>query len=93
MLNPQDGLFFMAAKSIIGCLGKVKKELWISAYEIYRGSLFDILNERRKVVACEQADGSIKILGLKEQRVCHFEDLCSVVNQGLNNRSIGKKHK
>ena len=67
----------------------VTMDVWVSAFEIYRGSLFDILNERRKVVACEQADGSVKILGLKEHRGRHFDDVHSVISQGLDRRVTG----
>lgn len=61
----------------------------MSAFEIYRGSLYDILNERRKVVACEQADGTVKILGLEERGGRHFEDLRSLILQGLERRVTG----
>lgn len=90
MLNPKDGLFFMAARGIFERTGS----LVIGAYEIYRGTLFDILNERRKVVACEQADGTVKILGLRETQVTTFQELYDLVCFGLNNRSVGtpKEH-
>ena len=85
MLNPRDGLFFMAARAILAAGASVK----IGAYEIYRGTLYDILNERRRVLACEQADGSVKIMGLSEVQAASYEDLYDIVSHGLANRTIG----
>jgi hypothetical protein len=85
MLHPENGLFYMAAKKMF----RMGSAVWVSAFEIYRGSLYDILNSRHKVVACEQPDGSVKILGLKEKHCETIEDLFSVVSEGLKARSVG----
>lgn len=90
MLHPKDGLFFMALRRLFS-ERKNNFALHFSAYEIYRNTLFDILNNKRKVIACEQADGSVKIMGLKEINSAGLtiDNVVAMINDGLERRSVG----
>lgn len=90
MLHPKDGLLYMAARDIFRKLGAHRRQrVKLGAFEIYRGVLYDMLSRRQKVTACELADGSVKILGLRELECSTYEELVELLQSALANRSIG----
>merc|ERR1719421_57743 len=61
----------------------------VSAYEIYCGKLFDLLNGRSQLCARENARQQVVIVGLREEYVRDREHLLSVVEAGLASRKTG----
>lgn len=41
-------------------------QLWVSCFEIYSGRLYDLLNGRKLLVAREDGNKKVQIVGLKE---------------------------
>jgi hypothetical protein len=82
-----DGLVFQAVRDLLVNLEDIG-QLQFSFYEIYRGSLYDLLAKRRKILACEQ-DGIIKILGVRQVNVFSLEQIVDLINQGLESRKVG----
>lgn len=88
MFNEHFGLCYLAAHELFDLASKMQMEVYISFYEIYQGQLFDLLRQKRKIVACEK-DGVISILGLEEELVGCVEDLVDSVKRGLLTRVTG----
>lgn len=42
-------------------------QVWVSFFEIYSGKLFDLLNDRKKLICREDAGKNVNVVGL---RVC-----------------------
>eukprot|EP00958_Prasinococcus_capsulatus_P005961 scaffold569_cov408-Prasinococcus_capsulatus_cf.AAC.55 len=63
--------------------------MWLSCFEIYGGKLFDLLNERRKLVAREDASQNVCIVGLQEHRILSMEKFCTLVDKANRIRSTG----
>ena len=63
--------------------------LWLSCFEIYGGKLFDLLNERRKLVAREDGSQNVCIVGLQEYRVTSMDRLTSLIDKANSVRSTG----
>jgi kinesin family protein 2/24 len=91
MGNPkQPGLYFLAAEDIFKF--RRKKEhadvaVWVSFFEIYGGKLYDLLNDRCKLVARVDAKQLVNIVGLKEVEVTNVEDLMDALRAGHEARS------
>mmetsp|Transcript_28333 Transcript_28333/g.64199 ORF Transcript_28333/g.64199 Transcript_28333/m.64199 type:complete len:610 (-) Transcript_28333:252-2081(-) len=91
MGNPeQPGLYFLAADEIF----TLKKEkgysdltVWVSFFEIYGGKLYDLLNDRRKLVARADAKQVVNIVGLQETEVKNVDHLMEALNVGHEARS------
>ncbi|EKX47556.1 hypothetical protein GUITHDRAFT_69382 [Guillardia theta CCMP2712] len=91
MGNPeQPGLYFLAADEIF----TLKKEkgysdltVWVSFFEIYGGKLYDLLNDRRKLVARADAKQVVNIVGLQETEVKSVAHLMDALNVGHEARS------
>ena len=91
MGNPeQPGLYFLAADEIF----RIKRErgyedltVWVSFFEIYGGKLYDLLNDRRKLVARADAKNNVNIVGLQETEVGNVADLMDALNAGHEARS------
>ncbi|XP_031564538.1 kinesin-like protein KIF24 [Actinia tenebrosa] len=87
------GLYLLAASDIFSILysGNHGNDLglWVSFYEIYCGQLFDLLNERSKLFARENAAHQVCIVGLTEKHVTNVEELMEVIESGGNSRSTG----
>lgn len=64
-------------------------QLTVSAYEIYRGTLYDLLASRHKVMACEDADGHIRILNLCDETVADDSEARAAIRRALDARSTG----
>jgi hypothetical protein len=91
MGNPdQPGLYFLAADEIF----RLKRErgyddmtVWVSFFEIYGGKLYDLLNDRRKLVARADAKQVVNIVGLQETEVTNVGHLMDALNAGHEARS------
>ncbi|KAJ9467102.1 Kinesin-like protein [Diplonema papillatum] len=83
------GVYLLAADDIFtGTKGK-EIDVFVSFYEIYGRKLFDLLNDRAKMVAREDADKNVNIVGLTEHEVNSVGDLMSLMSTGSANRSAG----
>ena len=81
------GMYLLAAEEIFRQLRD--RDVYISFYEIYGRKIFDLLNERAKLVAREDADKSINICGLTEHSVTSVNALMQLMNTGNAQRSAG----
>jgi len=61
----------------------------VSAYEIYCGKLYDLLNNRKHLHARENAQGTVVIQGIKEVLTDSMDDLMNKIQAGLNSRTTG----
>lgn len=91
MLNPADGLNHLGAhdlfqQSSIHLPGVI---IYVTFYEIYQNSLYDLLNEKRRVMACEDKNGEVHIVGITEIAVKSLEHLQQIMKDALNTRSTG----
>lgn len=64
-------------------------QLWLSAFEIYGGRVFDLLNGRRKLRVLEDSKSQICIVGLQEHRVSSAEAFDKLVERGAKARCVG----
>jgi hypothetical protein len=82
-----DGLYALAAKDIFQLLesGEYAGQglaVSVSLFEIYGNKLFDLLNDRKKIVARQNAKQEVCIIGLTERVVGSAEELLSIINKG-----------
>jgi kinesin family protein 2/24 len=61
--------------------------VWVSFFEIYGGKLYDLLNDRRKLVARADAKQVVNIVGLQETEVTNSSHLMDALNAGHEARS------
>ena len=54
-------------------------EFYVSFYEIYSGRLYDLLNNRNKVMALEDKNQKVQIFGLEEKKVTSPQEMRDVV--------------
>ena len=91
MLNAGDGLYHLAAedlmKSVLHQLPDVS--IHVAFYEIYQNSLYDLLNQKRRLMACEGRAGEVHIVGLTEVQVASVSQLQAVIDDALTTRSTG----
>ena len=59
------------------------------ASEIYGGKLFDLLNDRKKLVMREDGAKMVNIVGLRERKCSQVSDLLELMNYGNAVRSTG----
>ena len=81
--NP--GLYLLAAQDIFKYLKENKnqnKNLLVSYFEIYCGKLFDLLNNRQKLHAREDAKQNINVVGLKRFPITDEKSLFEMINFG-----------
>ncbi|OUM69454.1 hypothetical protein PIROE2DRAFT_2540 [Piromyces sp. E2] len=89
MMNPEQGLFILAAKDIFKLLKQEKYSfisVYISFYEIYQGQLYDLLNNKKKVYAREDNNQQVCIQGLSEYECFSENELMSIFMNGRNSR-------
>ncbi|CAO3631157.1 unnamed protein product [Cunninghamella blakesleeana] len=92
MLDPEHGLYIMAAHDIFALLRQPEHQhltAWIGLYEIYQGQLYDLLNERKKLFAREDGRQNVVISGLKEYPIDNVDKLIRVFDYGSQIRSTG----
>lgn len=95
MLDPEHGLYVMAARDIFNMLKQPEYQhltAWIGFYEIYQGQLYDLLNQRKKLFAREDGKQNVVIVGLKEYVINDVNDLMHVFEYGSAARSTGSCH-
>lgn len=62
---------------------------FVSFFEIYGGKLFDLLNNRKRLLAQEDGKGNIVISGLQERPITSVDNMLHIVDFGLSSRSVG----
>ncbi|KAJ3617004.1 hypothetical protein Zmor_008895, partial [Zophobas morio] len=65
-------------------------KVFVSLFEIYCGSLYDLLNNRKKVQAREDGKQRVVIQGLKEVQISGTSPLLKLITQGGSERSTGQ---
>ena len=92
--NQTFGLYALAGYDIFNIKNSEKKfnNFWVfvSFYEIYCDTLYDLLNNRAKLETREDYKHDINIVGLSENKINSLEELIKVVNYGSKQRTIGK---
>ena len=96
MMGPNEvgrGLYALAARDIFTAIATYDPfhdiELYVSFFEIYGGKLFDLLNERARLVCREDAQKAVNVVGLTERRCQRVEELLDVITYGNTVRSTG----
>ena len=91
MLNPEDGLNHLTAHDLFEqvSLNLPDINIYVTFYEIYQNSLYDLLNQKRRVMACEGKNGEVHIVGITEIAVKSLEHLQQIMQEALNTRSTG----
>lgn len=92
--GPGMGLYALAARDLfrlIASNGERYGELqvWVSFFEIYGGKLFDLLNDRKKLVMREDGQRNVNIVGLRERKCTQVSDLLELMAYGNTVRSTG----
>lgn len=85
----EPGLYACAARDIFVRAQAGKQDVTCSFYEIYGRKMFDLLNERAKLVAREDGDHVIQICGLSEHPVANVEELLRIISAGSQYRAAG----
>ena len=86
------GMYLLAAHDIFTLLNDPTYQgfsIRLSFFEIYCGKLFDLLNNRNKVLARTDAKNRVQITGLTESSCDNVEQLMKLINYGLNARTTG----
>ncbi|KAJ1966290.1 hypothetical protein GGI12_000195 [Dipsacomyces acuminosporus] len=92
MMDMHCGLYIQAAEDIFSLLELSENkhlQAFVTFYEIYLTNLFDLLNDRKKLFAREDANQNVCIQGIREVLIQSPEDLMSVFEYGNNCRSTG----
>ncbi|KAL5729277.1 Kinesin-like protein KIN-13B [Ranunculus cassubicifolius] len=63
--------------------------LYVSFFEIYGGKLYDLLNERRKLMMREDGKQQVCIVGLQEYKVTSVDPIGELIEKGNATRSTG----
>eukprot|EP01112_Ceratiomyxa_fruticulosa_P022876 TRINITY_DN8520_c0_g1_i1.p1 TRINITY_DN8520_c0_g1~~TRINITY_DN8520_c0_g1_i1.p1 ORF type:complete len:735 (+),score=187.14 TRINITY_DN8520_c0_g1_i1:105-2309(+) len=85
-----DGIYAMAARDIFKQLVNYPQlAVAVSFFEIYGGKLFDLLAEKKKLFARENAKQNVVIVGLTERTVSTVSELLSTIDDGNKIRSTG----
>ena len=86
----EPGLYACAAHDIFKRASKQNMSVFASFYEIYGRKLFDLLNNRSKLFAREDADKVINICGLTEYPVSDIQGLFDLIAKGSDYRAAGQ---
>ncbi len=91
MLNPGDGLYHLAAADLMSSVLHQLPDVSINVafYEIYQNSLYDLLNHKRRLMACEGRGGEVHIVGMTEIPVTTVKELQAIISDAMNTRSTG----
>ena len=88
------GMYMLAGYDIFNILANETKfngfKILISFYEIYCDKLYDLLNNKNKLETREDKKHNINIVGLSENNVNSLNELMSMINYGLKQRTVGK---
>ncbi|KAJ2657247.1 hypothetical protein IWW48_004614 [Coemansia sp. RSA 1200] len=92
MMDINNGLYIQAADDIFSFLARPeysRLQAFVTFYEIYLTNLFDLLNDRKKLTAREDAHQNVCVSGIREVLIQSPEDLMSIFEYGSNCRSTG----
>jgi kinesin family protein 2/24 len=94
MMEKDTGLYVLAAQDIFSELRTpARAQQGLTAhfafFEIYGGKLFDLLNQRRRLWAREDAKGNVCIADLQVNPIADVESLLAAIEFGLASRSTG----
>ena len=88
------GMYMLAGYDIFNILANEAKfngfKILISFYEIYCDKLYDLLNNKNKLETREDKKHNINIVGLSENNVNSLNELMTIINFGLKQRTVGK---
>ena len=88
------GMYTLAGYDIFQILSNEDKfknfKILVSFYEIYCDKLFDLLNNKNKLETREDKKHNINIVGLSENSVGSLNELMTIINFGLKQRTVGK---
>ncbi|KAI7848628.1 P-loop containing nucleoside triphosphate hydrolase protein [Circinella umbellata] len=93
MLDPRHGLYVRAAYDIFAMLSQPQYahlSAWVGFYEIYQGQLYDLLNQRKKLVPREDGNSNVVIAGLREYPIQDVDRLMEVFDFGSQARTTGR---
>jgi pSer/pThr/pTyr-binding forkhead associated (FHA) protein len=85
------GIYHMAAADIFKLRAESYPELMISAsfFEIYGGQVYDLLNNRARLLVQEDGRQQVCVTGLTEFAMESVEEVLSMINEGNNVRRTG----
>lgn len=92
MMEPSSGIYVLAAQDIFNELTRPEYaglSAYVSFFEIYGGKLHDLLNERKRLWAREDARGQVHIAGLSESPIHSVREMLAIIDDGLRSRSVG----
>jgi hypothetical protein len=92
MLDSDHGLYVKASRDIFALLALPTNShlsAHVSFYEIYQGHLYDLLSNRNKLFAREDANKQVCIAGLSEFEVHDVETLVKIFETGSGTRTTG----
>ena len=92
--GPAMGLYALAARDMFRLISSGGEEtsqlqVYVSFFEIYGGKLFDLLNDRKKLVMREDGAKMVNIVGLRERKCSQVSDLLELMAYGNAVRSTG----
>lgn len=92
--GPGMGLYALAARDMFRTIASsgeryAELQVWVSFFEIYGGKLFDLLNDRKKLVMREDGQRNVNIVGLRERKCAQVSDLLELMAYGNAVRSTG----
>ena len=67
-----------------------KIELWVSAYEIYGGKVYDLLASREKLRVLEDAKNQMQIVGLSEFLCENVSEVETLIERSALERCVGQ---
>lgn len=87
----EDGLYALAAKDIFSLLEVERSSsplsVSVALFEIYGNKLFDLLNDKKQIVARQNSKQQVCVVGLKEHNVDSFDGLLQMIGKGNASRS------
>lgn len=86
----EPGLYAIAAREIFARANKMSADVFVSFYEIYGRKIFDLLNDRQRLFAREDAEKVINICGLSEHQVTDIQEIFDVITSGSAYRAAGQ---
>ncbi|ESS65951.1 mitotic centromere-associated kinesin (MCAK) [Trypanosoma cruzi Dm28c] len=86
--DQEKGLYLLAAAELFAQLTP-EHEVYVSLYEIYCNSLFDLLMNRTPVVVREDHNHRVNICGLSWHNVSSAEELFLLISSGTDQRRTG----
>ncbi len=86
------GMYQLALEDIFDLLETPQFQglsLSISFYEIYCGKLFDLLNNRKKLVVRMDGKDKVNVIGITEKRVMNIHSVMQIIDLGNSVRKTG----